>query len=85
MNIKDKLQAIVAECRANIVLSDEHPGKYCLWAIAGWRSTIAAIDAIEQMESVMDAWCDNDGRTCPRDGKIEALKLAILSAWEEII
>ena len=68
MTTTEKLERIKAKCRE--LLSDgEGRAKYDKQAIAGWRSTLAAIE--------FAAECEEDGY------KAHSLTEAILSAWPD--
>ena len=74
MTTTEKLERIKAKCRE--LLSDgEGRAKYDKQAVAGWRSTLAAIEALE----CVALWYPSGN---PKNDEAEALN-QILAAWPD--
>lgn len=90
MTTIEHLNKIKAKCEDLVSIYDNAEPHTPLPAVAGWRSTIAAIDLclanlhrdFHQPDRYSEA-CDNDGRGCNACINTEKLEQSILSAWPE--
>ena len=78
MTTTEKLERIKAKCRE--LLSDgEGRAKYDKQAVAGWRSTLAAIELYHQLHSIGWGWDGDGGAVAANESMIDQ----ILAAWPD--
>lgn len=79
MTDDEKLQAIIARCNYLIETCSDYTPR----AEAGWRSTIATIEALQYMSNPQgDHICDNAGPGCPACYRADEALSEIIEAWE---